>query len=299
MLFQLLLGSSKTHSLLRNLPFVYQEIGPRNVARLTALSREIDHRNSDGQRSTSGDFYSRRRVFTYKSPSTKTPIYRLHATCTPLDLRGPTLPRQLRDFAVREPMTPKFLLPESPNAGVPILWIRATCPHSDRRFRLNRGIALRDFDVHGIIALAHPDLPICDAEGFFLHSKANLLAPPESNDPRDFPIFLDNFKSSVLFLYKEISAPPPPFCVTSTGVNSTMNQRTIPSEISRTHSPCSFFNTFPKVMKSFGSLGTHARKDAAFSSELTTEAPRPTCTHLHDWDNFQLTWATESKILTA
>jgi hypothetical protein len=175
---------------------------------------------------------------------------------------GPTLPRQLREFANRESIMHRSLLLETPNAGIPILRIRATCPRSDRRSRLNRGIALRDSDVHGIISLANPDLPICDALGFFLHLKANLLAPsPRSNGPRDFAILLDNFKSSVLSLDEEISTPPPPFCATSTGVSYTVNQRTIPSEISRTHSPCSFFNTFPKVMKSFGSLGTHARKN--------------------------------------
>jgi hypothetical protein len=38
MLFQLPLGSSNTHSLLGNLPFVYREIGPRDIARLTVLS---------------------------------------------------------------------------------------------------------------------------------------------------------------------------------------------------------------------------------------------------------------------
>jgi hypothetical protein len=38
MLFQLLLGSSITHSLLGNLPFVYREIRPRGVARLTTLT---------------------------------------------------------------------------------------------------------------------------------------------------------------------------------------------------------------------------------------------------------------------
>jgi hypothetical protein len=38
MLFQLLLGSSITHSLLGNIPFVYREIRPRGVARLTTLT---------------------------------------------------------------------------------------------------------------------------------------------------------------------------------------------------------------------------------------------------------------------
>jgi hypothetical protein len=37
---------------------------------------------------------------------------------------------------------------------------RATCPSNDRRLRLNRGIATRDFDVHEMLALANPDMPI-------------------------------------------------------------------------------------------------------------------------------------------
>jgi hypothetical protein len=40
---------------------------------------------------------------------------------------------------------------------------RATCPSTNRRLRLNRGIAIRDFNVHVTLALANPDVPIYDS----------------------------------------------------------------------------------------------------------------------------------------
>jgi hypothetical protein len=41
---------------------------------------------------------------------------------------------------------------------------RATCPSDDRRLRLSRGIATRDFDVHATLALANPDVPKYDGK---------------------------------------------------------------------------------------------------------------------------------------
>jgi hypothetical protein len=63
---------------------------------------------------------------------------------------------------ISEPTTLSPLLLKSPTAESPILRIRATCPSRNRRSQSDRGIALRDFDVHGILALTNPDSPICD-----------------------------------------------------------------------------------------------------------------------------------------
>jgi hypothetical protein len=69
---------------------------------------------------------------------------------------------------------------------------RATCP-SNRRLRLNREIATRDFDVHATLALANPDMPICNGKWFYLRLRVKPLAPsPRSDDPRDFAILHRN-----------------------------------------------------------------------------------------------------------
>jgi hypothetical protein len=123
----------------------------------------------------------------FNFPSAETPMSCEYATWTPLRLRGPTLPRPLRDFADRGILTPSLLLSESPTAESPTLRIRATCLSRSRRSRSNRGIALRDFNVHGILALTNPDSPICDGQGFLCCLMVNSLAPsPRSNDPRSF-----------------------------------------------------------------------------------------------------------------
>jgi hypothetical protein len=106
---------------------------------------------------------------------------------------GPTLPRPLRDFADRGSTTTGPLPLETPNARIPMLRIRATCLHSDRRTRLNRRIALRGFDVHGILALTNPNFPVCDGQGLFrCLSVDRLVTPPGSNDPWDFASLLDD-----------------------------------------------------------------------------------------------------------
>jgi hypothetical protein len=50
----------------------------------------------------SGYRHSRCHCFGFQTPSAEVPIPRRGATCIPLYLRGPTLPRQPRDFADRE-----------------------------------------------------------------------------------------------------------------------------------------------------------------------------------------------------
>jgi hypothetical protein len=68
---------------------------------------------------------------------------------------------------IAESTTPSPLLLETPNAESPMLRIRATCPSRNRRSRSNRGIALRGFDVHAILALANPDCRYAMAKGSF------------------------------------------------------------------------------------------------------------------------------------
>jgi hypothetical protein len=154
---QLLLGVLPTaYSVL----FPARTIGRSDLAK-SRVSRccpwESKPRNSDGQRSTSGYLHSLREPWPINSPSAETPMSRERATWTPLRLRGPTLPRPLRDFADRGILDSKSFATESPNVESPILRIRATCPSRNRRSRSNRGIALRGFDVHAILMLANPD----------------------------------------------------------------------------------------------------------------------------------------------
>jgi hypothetical protein len=97
---------------------------------------------------------------------------------------------------ISEPTTLSPLLLKSPTAESPILRIRATCPSRNRRSQSDRGIALRDFDVHGILALTNPDSPICDGQGFFRCLRVNSLTPsPRSNDPRSFASPADGFRT--------------------------------------------------------------------------------------------------------
>jgi hypothetical protein len=110
-------------------------------------------------------------TLTFRLPEYRTPILCEHATWTPLRLRGPTLPRPLRDFADREILGSESFAVESPTTESPTLWIHTTCPSRNRWSRSNRGISLRDFNVHGIIALPNSDSPICGGQGFLLLSE--------------------------------------------------------------------------------------------------------------------------------
>jgi hypothetical protein len=100
----------------------------------------------------------------FKTPSTDAPISRLNATWTPLTPWGPTRPRHPGISLIANPRCKCSLRLKTPNADPVILRIRATCPSDDRRLPLNREIATRDFDVHVILALANPDMPIFDGK---------------------------------------------------------------------------------------------------------------------------------------
>ena len=128
------LGSS-THSLLGNLPCTcYRGIGLREVARPTVLSLGEQTPKSRRSKVNLGLSPLALRALTYQFPECRnSDVTRaLHLDST-MPSGGPTRPRSLRDFAFRESATPSLLLLRTPNAGIPIFWIRATCPCSDRR----------------------------------------------------------------------------------------------------------------------------------------------------------------------
>jgi hypothetical protein len=125
----------------------------------------------------------------FKTPGTEVPILCYSATCPPLYPWGPTLTRRLGISRIVNPQYKVALLLETPNAETPIRRIRATCPRSNRRFRLNREIATRDFDVHATFALVKPDMPMRDG-------KWVPLALENSSGSRDsilFTLFLGLF----------------------------------------------------------------------------------------------------------
>jgi hypothetical protein len=220
MLFQLLLGSSITHSLLGKLPF-------RNSGSRVLRTREPYGHSPCNKKprtpscdvngqclrasvlSLSGYHNLRGHCLALQQPECRnadsTRARHLGSTI----LWDPTLPRQPRDLADREFTTPNLLPLETPNAGIPILRIRATCPPSDQRSRSNREIALRDFNVHGIIALAN-SIRRCAMEiapSWVYGLNPSQLLPDLTI--QNLVSLLDDFKSPILFRCEEISAPPP------------------------------------------------------------------------------------------
>jgi hypothetical protein len=149
---------------------------------------------------------------------------------------GPTLPRHFGISRIANPSCTSFCcwkprMPESRYSGfVPPVPLRSTVP-------INRGIALRDFDVHGILALANPDSPICDGKWFFLRLRVNLLAPsPRSNDPRDFASLHDNSSRRFSSSMKKSRFTTFVLCDLH-WVDSSVNKGTIPSELLSTRTP--------------------------------------------------------------
>jgi hypothetical protein len=138
-------------------------------------------------------FHSRCRAFTYKSPSAETPSYRASRHLYSTEYVGSHSATSLRGFADRGIHDSKSPAAGNPECRIPDALDSCHLSCSDRRSRLNRGIALRDFDVHGILALTNPDSPICDDQGFFRCRRVNPLAPsPRSSGSRDFVSLLDD-----------------------------------------------------------------------------------------------------------
>jgi hypothetical protein len=216
---------------------------------------------------------------------------REHATWIPLCLRGPTLLRHLRDFADRRIHDSKSLAAGNPECRIPDAPDSCHLSLQELRSRSNRGIALRGFDVHAILALANPDLPICDGQGFFCCLRANCPAPsPGSDGHRTSRNPARRFKSLIFFLYEEaftrhLRSGRSSLVRTLVETRGTLPPEHFstqtPSEISQRHALCSIFNHFPKVMKSSESCAlTLATASTSSSSDLLLRL-NSTCTHLH------------------
>ena len=129
-------------------------------------------------------------------------------TCLPL-ASGSHTATSLREFTVRGSATPSLLLLGTPNAETLMLRICATCLHSDRRSRSNRGITLRDSDVHVFLTLANPDFPMCDGNGSSVHLRLKPLAAPSAiNGTLEFGTLLDQLQSSIPFFERTICSLP-------------------------------------------------------------------------------------------
>jgi hypothetical protein len=119
--------------------------------------------------------------------------------CPPLRLRGTRRNSGLRCFSVL-PSTFKNTEVPSPDS----LGSRATCPSDDRRLRLNRGIATRDFDVHATLCTRQPryaDMQWQTDSSVHLRVDS-LAAPPRSDGLQGLKDLLDSFKLSILFPLK-------------------------------------------------------------------------------------------------
>jgi hypothetical protein len=191
---------------------------------------------------------------------------------------GPVATRDSRGFSVllstlkrrsAESPTPQDLVPPVP---------------PNRRLRLNRGIATRDFDVHATLALANPDMPMHDGP---LDSAACELTSQDS--PRSLRDFEEQIKSSILFLLK--SSPLPTFVLCNSV--PTQPKVTIPPELLSLsdsfrelleHSPCARPSTFtnPQRAEVFQVLCTRSHNNSDLSLlRLATETsirPALTCT---------------------
>jgi hypothetical protein len=141
----------------------------------------------------------------FKTPNADTRCHVLYPTLSLWDLSGLVTSRFLSTPADFE------------NVEVPSLdslGSRATYPSNDEWLRLNREIATRDFDVHGMLALANPDMPICkwqpDSSG---RPRVNSLTTPlRSDGMRGFEDLLEDIQVVDSLPLGELSAPPPSFC---------------------------------------------------------------------------------------
>jgi hypothetical protein len=138
------LGSS-THKLY-SVIFPARAIGRSDLAGSRdsrCCPRESSSRKPDGQ-SQPRVIPLTPRALTFQLPECQTSDVALARHLDPLCLRGPTLPRHLRDFSDRGIRDSKSFTAESPTAESPILRIRATCPSGNRRFQSNRGFRFAD-----------------------------------------------------------------------------------------------------------------------------------------------------------
>jgi hypothetical protein len=157
-------GPSVTHrTLLLISRQMSREIGSRDIARLAALISCNQALNPECRWSmVNGSEYHhsrcQQRTFPNPEPRGADLPTRRHLDST--HFRGPARPRHLtirvignRGIAISTVANPLHW--ETPNAEIPILRIRATCPSDNRRLLRNREIATRDFDVHVTCLVKH------------------------------------------------------------------------------------------------------------------------------------------------
>jgi hypothetical protein len=162
---------------------------------------------------------------------------------------------------------------------------RATCPSNDERLRLNREITTHDFDVHGMLALANPDMPICkwkpDSSGRLRFN--SLATPPRSDGMRGFEDLLDDLQVVDSLPLGELFAPPPSFCKDFTEACSLREAKALSllsfcnsdsfRDLFRTRSLCST-STLPTLngTEDFSVLCTHSHSNPGLSLlRLATE----------------------------
>jgi hypothetical protein len=226
----------------------------------------------------------------FKTPNADTRCHVLYPTPSPWDPSRLVTSRFLNtpvDFENAE-------VPSPDSSGS-----RATCPSNDERLRLNREIATRDFDVHEMLALANPDMPICkwqpDSSG---RPRVNSLAtPPRSDGLRGFEDLLDDLQVVDSLPLGELSAPPPSFCKDFTEACSLREAKALSllsfcnSDSFRDlfeHAPCARLRPSPTLngTEDFPVLCTHSHSNPGLSLlRLATETSIRPALHLHGSNN--------------
>jgi hypothetical protein len=167
----------------RKSPLSCREIGPRDIARLTVLSPCNQPPKPRWSKVNLGESLLATPSLYLSNP--RVPKRRFHLNAPPVLHYASGSHAATLAFGTSRIADPRYQSPCRWKPRMPKLRcfrICATCPSSDRRLRSNRGIALRDFDVQAILALANPDSPMCDGNGSSVHLRLKPLAAP-SPDP--------------------------------------------------------------------------------------------------------------------
>jgi hypothetical protein len=150
--------------------------------------------------------------------------------------------------------------------------------------------------VHAILALANPDMPICDGIGLLASCAKGLNFALLVRDPTISgisQILHDDFKSSILFLYGEFSASPPSSCANEAKVLSLLSFsnsdsfRDFPNAL-----PVLNLQPLPTVLEVFQVLCTHSHNNPGLSLlRLTTETSIQPALYLHGSNNPTPLWS--------
>jgi hypothetical protein len=158
----------------------------------------------------------------FNFPSAETPMSREYATWTPLRLRAPLCHVRFGTSRIAEYSlqvfccwNPRLSNPRCSGFVPPVsLGVDGPDQIAGSHFAI--------FNVHEVLALANPDSPICDGQGFLGCLRVNSLEIQRSGFAICTTIqFVDSLP------YEEISVPPPSSCATSTRSTSPADGRTI------------------------------------------------------------------------